>query len=184
MEWDVFVMYAAGHGAAAVCQGERALYHFLTHRSSLKDPQTICETGISEQHIVDFLNSVRVLNKLLIIDSCQSGKMARGALRSTADGFRQIHKDGTVAILAASKRAQAAIEIPELGHGVFTEALIRGLRGGAEMEGRITPRSLSDFVASKTRQLSAEYGVEHQVPVTDFMGEGFTIALPDRGSAD
>lgn len=52
-----------------------------------------------------------------------------------------------VTIMTASNRDEYAVEDGITGHGVFTELLIEGLKGGAaDISGNITPASLYSFV--------------------------------------
>ena len=52
-----------------------------------------------------------------------------------------------VTIIAASQSWQNSVEDPNIQHGIFTELLLQGLRGGAaDIGGNITPASLYSFV--------------------------------------
>lgn len=50
-------------------------------------------------------------------------------------------------IVAACTSSQSAFESPALGHGLFTDALLRGLKGEAKSsQGEVTAASLYDFI--------------------------------------
>ena len=49
-------------------------------------------------------------------------------------------------IIAASTPEQKAYESAAIGHGLFTEALLRGLKGEAANKGEVTVNSLYDYI--------------------------------------
>jgi hypothetical protein len=87
----------------------------------------------------------------LWLDFCHSG----GILTRSAAGrddreiisrtLSVVHGKGKV-ILAACTESQSAYEDPKIGHGLFTDALLRGLRGEAQAGGEVTANSLFDFI--------------------------------------
>ena len=87
----------------------------------------------------------------LWLDFCHSGGIL--ARSSTGRDDRDIinrtlsvvHGRGKV-ILAACTESQSAYEDSSIGHGLFTDALLRGLKGDAEAGGEVTANSLFDFI--------------------------------------
>lgn len=49
-------------------------------------------------------------------------------------------------ILAACTPYQSAWESAQIGHGLFTDALLRRLKGGATKVGEVTVNSLFDYI--------------------------------------
>src|SRR5207302_2754204 len=49
-------------------------------------------------------------------------------------------------IIAAASPAQYAYESAAVGHGFFTDALLRGLKGEAANKGEVTVNSLYDYI--------------------------------------
>ena len=49
-------------------------------------------------------------------------------------------------IIAASTPSQKAYESAAIGHGLFTEALLKGLKGEAANNGEVTINSLYDYI--------------------------------------
>jgi hypothetical protein len=100
--------------------------------------------GISLSEILGLANTAypRIKSSVIILDSCHSG--FAGEVPSI--GNEQIAAIGTgVTILTACHRSETAGEGSE--HGIFTEILLDGLRGGsADICGRITPASLYSHV--------------------------------------
>ena len=65
------------------------------------------------------------------------------ALRRT---LQAVQGQGKI-IVAACTSSQSAFESPAIGHGLFTHALLRGLKGEAKSaQGEVTAASLYDFI--------------------------------------
>lgn len=102
-------------------------------------------------------------NKLLIADACFSGSMKNlikrqtGGKQSTSGGKQQI------AVMMASGANEVSVESDELGQGVFSYYLIKGLNGNADTDrnGKITIQELFYYVYRNTSQ----YGLKKQHPV-------------------
>ena len=92
--------------------------------------------------ILKIANNSRCKNKVIILDCCFSAKMGESILVNN----NSVLGEG-VTIIAASQSWQTSAESDEKQHGVFTELLIQGLKGGAaDIGGSITPASLYSFV--------------------------------------
>ena len=101
------------------------------------------DMGISMNDILRLANTSKSRNKIIILDCCYSGKLGDFSAIDSSDAI--IGKG--VTILTASNRDEVAIEDGITGHGVFTELLIQGLKGGAaDVSGNVTPASLYSFV--------------------------------------
>lgn len=127
---DVALLYFSGHGADA-------------------DGGYLCTTdfsqgdwGVRMSDVLDIANRSRCKNKVIILDCCFAGMMGTSLLVNN----NTILGDG-VTIIAASQSGQTSDERRDIQHGVFTDLLIQGLKGGAaDIEGNITPASLYSFV--------------------------------------
>src|SRR5262249_6006509 len=85
-----------------------------------------------------------------------------------------------VHIMAASTRDQHASEVAELGHGVFSYALLKGLNGEAVLrttEKRVTVLGLMSYIRDQLPDLGKKYGVEIQDPVSYSNGMDFPVAV-------
>lgn len=128
---DVALLYFSGHGAEV-------------------DGGYLCTTdykdtgcyGIRMTEVLEFANNSKCKNKVIILDCCFAAKMGESLLVNN----NSILGDG-VTIMAASQRWQSSVEDPSVEHGVFTNLLIQGLKGGAaDISGNVTPASLYSFV--------------------------------------
>lgn len=127
---DIALLYFSGHGADA-------------------DGGYLCTTDFSESdygvkmtEILEMANSSRCKNKVIILDCCFAAKMGESLLLNN----NSVLGEG-VTIIAASQSWQTSAENGAIQHGVFTELLMQGLKGGAaDIGGNITPASLYSFV--------------------------------------
>lgn len=130
-ESDIALFYFSGHGTDEMA-GQIVTPDFKGY-----------DKGISMNDILRLANTSTSRNKIIILDCCYSGKLGDFSAIDTQDAI--IGKG--VTILTASNRDEVAIEDGITGHGIFTELLIQGLKGGAaDVSGNITPASLYSFV--------------------------------------
>lgn len=127
---DVALLYFSGHGAEA-------------------DGGYLCTTdfsgrdlGVRMTDVLNIANASKCKNKIIILDCCFAAKMGEELLVNN----HSVLGEG-VTIMAASQSWQTSAENGRIGHGVFTDLLIQGLKGGAaDIGGNITPASLYAFV--------------------------------------
>ena len=127
---DVALFYYSGHGYINSYGG-----YLVTPDSSDGDE------GLSLQDILGIVSKSRCKDKVIILDSCYSGKM----------GESDISKDNTsvisdgLTIMTASRSTEEAIEMGD--HGLFTSLLIAALEGGAaDVLGNITPGGIYSYI--------------------------------------
>lgn len=127
---DVALLYFSGHGA-----DEDGGYLVST------DFTSSCY-GVRMTDILQWANNSKCRNKVIILDCCFSGHMGESLLQNNNSFLGE-----GVTIMAASRPWQVSVEDQNIQHGVFTELLIEGLKGGAaDISGNITPASLYSFV--------------------------------------
>lgn len=125
-----------------------ALLYFSGHGADL-DGGYLCTTdfsgadyGVRMTDVLEWANKSRCKNKVIILDCCFAAKMGTSILLNN----NSVLGEG-VTIIAASQSWQTSAENASIQHGVFTELLIQGLKGGAaDIGGNITPASLYSFV--------------------------------------
>ncbi|MEL6930381.1 MAG: caspase family protein, partial [Cyanobacteria bacterium J06600_6] len=149
---DTILFYFSGHGILETKTQQVALCLADT------DTKELLTTGLPLNDLLKQLGSCAASQQLVWLDACHSGGMT---LRGTAaaDPSEQLvevlrHKasesKGFYALLSCD-RAQQSWEFPELGHGVFTYYLMRGLRGeAADAGGIIEADALYQYVYHQT----------------------------------
>lgn len=126
---DIALLYFSGHGS------EDGMGYLVT--PDYAPPIG----GVSMADILSCANKSKCRNKIIILDSCYSGRLGENPVfEATSSELAE-----GVTIMTASSRDQVSLEIN--GHGVFTGLLLQGLAGGAaDLTGKISPASLYAFI--------------------------------------
>lgn len=144
----VFV-YLAGHGHV-----EGSSYYFIAHDT---DMGALSTTGVPLSEMKTLFEQTRSTRAFLWLDFCHSGGIvARGAksddLAAVKRAIGVVSGHGKI-IVAACTPPQLAYEHPVAGHGLFTHALLRGLKGEAKsVHGDVTAPSLYEFIARQIQR--------------------------------
>lgn len=161
---DVVMIYLAGHGEKVLNKGT----YFM--------PYGIERNGRPEIYAIGYKQIINHLKELvdmecipiLFVDACYAGDFYE---RSNADFIGDA--DPSIIGFYSSTSIQESGELPELEHGIFTYALLKGLRVGAKNgQGNITIRSLADFIEKEVKANLIKYlpGAV-QTPKLDNRGE-------------
>ncbi|KYC40002.1 hypothetical protein WA1_29020 [Scytonema hofmannii PCC 7110] len=155
---DTILFYFSGHGIFV----PNTYQTFLCLANTQKDD--ILNTGLAIQELLQLLGKCPAQNQLVWLDACHSGGMTlRGAtvaeplLNATRQLVEVLQKvaatsKGFYALLSCDTDQQSW-EFPELGHGVFTYYLMRGLQGeAADSQGAISADGLYRYVYHQTLQ--------------------------------
>ncbi|MBD2605643.1 caspase family protein [Scytonema hofmannii FACHB-248] len=156
---DTILFYFSGHGIVQPNYGQVVL--------CLADTQidNLLNTGLGLEELLHLLGHSGAQTQLVLLDACHSGSMSlKGAKGKIPNGenptpqmvdlLRQKAKKskGFYALLSCDTDQQSW-EFPELGHGVFTYYLMRGLRGeAADGRGLIEADGLYRYIYHQTQQ--------------------------------
>jgi uncharacterized caspase-like protein len=123
------------------------------------------------QIIFDRIEAERVV---VFLDACYSG--AAGGRTFASRRTRAVRVDDVFldrlarsrgrAIITAARASEVSLELPDLGHGLFTHYLLQGMRGAADLDrdGVIELHELYQYVEQQVTQKSrAEGGNQHPV---------------------
>ncbi len=163
----VFIFYS-GHGLPRGRDGA-----FMAGWDT--DPGDLYPTAIPMERMREYLNrQIAAERVVVVLDTCFSG--AVGGKTYLPGGQRAGAFDQTVldrvaggkgrVILTASTGRQAAHEIEELGHGIFTYCMLNGLKGAADLDRdrRVTLSELWLYLQKTVQQEAGRRGLR-QVPV-------------------
>jgi len=126
---DMGLLYFAGHGFVNELGG------FIVTPDHKR-----YDEGIAMNDILNLANRSKIRNKVIILDCCKSGIFGT----PTENGSVTPINTG-ISILTSSREDEPAKEIN--GHGVFTNLLIEGLKGGAaDIRGHISPGGLYAYI--------------------------------------
>jgi WD40 repeat protein len=189
---DVVLIYMAGHGVAL---GEQ--FYFLAQgmRTEEDEEVAIREYGVSAQVLSDTLLQIGALKQILILDTCESGSAlpilakatmfrVRGLGTAEEKAVKMLARSNGYYLIAASTSEQDAHEVPELGHGVLTSALLSGLGEKGEPlaptgpEGIVTIYALLQYVNQQVPELTEKYyHGNKQYPVSSNTGMDFPLRV-------
>ncbi len=178
---DIFIFYYAGHG---VMDGkvEKEFYLVPTDVTQLYgDEGGLQQKGISAKELKQIASGIPAQKQLYILDACQSaGALAsvaatRGAAEEKA--IAQLARSTGTHWLTASGSQQFATEFDELGHGVFTYALLEAISGKADSgDKRVTVNELKAYIESRVPEISEKYKGSPQYPSSFGFGQDFPIS--------
>jgi len=181
---DTLLLYLAGHGATL-----NDTFYFLPHDIKAGSELELQSTGLSSVELGQCLADIPATRQVLVLDACQSGstttalgkmlfgKDAVGLVRSQQ---RLARSSGTF-LIAASTADQYAVEVPELGHGIMTYALLAGLGQGKQpaaprnSRGEVTVNSLLRYLTDEVPRLSEKYHGYRQEIVQFSTGQDFSL---------
>jgi uncharacterized caspase-like protein len=182
---DTVLIFFAGHGAPEIDQRgvERdGLAKYLIPSDA--DPDDLYSTALPMDEMQTIFGRVEAERMVVFLDACYSG--AAGGRTFSAKKTRAANLDDQFlerltrskgrAIITASRPSEVSIELPELGHGIFTYYLVQGLKGAADLnkDGIITVQELYEYVEQQVSVKSRSVG-GNQHPVMKGEMEG---ALP------
>jgi WD40 repeat protein len=178
---DVFVFYAAGHGA--VRDGR---YLFIPADLVYQNDETLRRDAIDEEKLRTLLAKIPAQKSLVLLDTCSAGAFnAEPALAARAiddkSALDRLMKATGRAVLAAAGSERMALEGYQ-GHGVFTAALLGGLGSGADRDkdGYVDISELSEFIGAEVPRITKLLFNYEQFPQSrlDIKGKAFPIAVP------
>jgi WD40 repeat protein len=184
VEQDVLFVYYAGHGVMSEGRA-RATEFFIVPFDVTQlygKDEMLFEKGISAEEIKGYATRINAQKQIFILDACQSAGAletvaARGAVEEKA--IAQMARSTGTFWITASGSEQFATEFEKLGHGVFTYALLEGIKGGADANGdhKLTIRELSTYIENKVPELSEQYKGLPQFPSAYSFGNDFPIIV-------
>jgi Caspase domain len=166
---DLVVIYFAGHGASEVDQRgvERdGLSKYLVPVDA--DPDDLYSTALPMDEMQNVLARIEAERVTVFLDACYSGAAGGRTFASTKtravtvdDIFlERLTRSKGRAIVTASRPSELSIELPELGHGIFTYYLVRGLQGYADLnrDGIVSLQELYEYLTQEVSRKSRAVG--------------------------
>lgn len=183
---DVFVFYYAGHGTMSEGEPNKPpdFYLVLSDIVRMTDDDQLAKQGIAASELVDWCSRIDAGKQLVVLDACQSGgAVQRFARRGAAQekAIAQLARSAGLAVFASAGTEQYASEVGDLGHGLFTYALLEGLSGKAEIgdpgDGKITINELMAYLNDTVPKLTERFRRKEQYPDVYFRGNDFPLGV-------
>jgi hypothetical protein len=180
---DIVCVYFSGHGALTGGPDESSL---LTVDCRVSD---LAGTSISAIELSDALNQIKAKRLLVILDACHAA--GAGTVKSAAltgapilglseKTISRLAEGVGRALMASSRPSETSLIMHGAQNSAFTEALLEGLKGGADRnsEGVIRVFDLFDYVANKVPITTQ--GAQHPIFKAAQLENNFPIALSSR----
>lgn len=141
---ETIFVYLAGHGAV-----EGNDYYFVPYDADIK---SLSETAVSLAEIKQLFDRTACQRVFLWLDFCHSGGiLSRGTrvndLAEIKRSIGVVSGQGKIIVAACTSTQLAYEDNKGIGHGFFTHALLRGLKGEAKsVQGEVTAFSLYEFI--------------------------------------
>lgn len=179
---DVFILYYAGHGSMV----DNQFYFVPTESLRLYDASSLKKEAIEATLLQEKLRNIKALKQLIVMDACQSGGSVellatRGATEEKA--IAQLSRSAGIHVMASAGSEQFAAEFAELGHGLFTYLLIKGLQGeadGAPKDGKVTIYELKSFLDDQVPEWTKKLKGKPQYPYTFSRGHDFPVVIKEN----
>ena len=174
---DAILIYMAGHGDIA-----RKEWYFIPHElATPEEEDEVVKSGVSTPYITEVLKDFKSQKILVVIDACKSGGIVSGisgGIRGYEDRkvLKQLVRSTGTYVISASTDKQVALELKELGHGIFTYTMLEGLKGGAG-DKKVTVEGLIQYIKNRLPELTEKYRGTPQWPVSWGAGMDFPLAL-------
>jgi uncharacterized caspase-like protein len=176
---DVFIFFYAGHGSMV----EDQFFFIPSESARLYDLSSLKKEAIEASVVQEKFKNIKALKQLIIMDACQSGGSVellanRGAAEEKA--IAQLSRSAGIHVMASAGSEQFAAEFAELGHGIFTYLLIKGLEGeadGAPKDGKVTIYELKSFLDDQVPELTRKMKGKPQYPYTFSRGQDFPVVI-------
>jgi WD40 repeat protein len=142
---DTVAVFIAGHGY----NDPRIGYQFLPTNTQPGDSGNWASSSVIKWTALEGAIEAAKGRRLLFVDTCHSGSAFNARLIKDAT-------DGGIVAYSATNMQQEALELPSLGHGIFTNVLVKGLNGGADpgQEREVRVFDLAAFVEREVRKLT------------------------------
>ncbi len=188
---DTLAVFLAGHGAVL---DDR--FHYIPYGADDTNPAELKRSSLSSTELGEILASIPATKQVLFLDTCHAGASAKdlagllvdrkAPLISSPEGASLIRDQKLLArqtgtfLVAGSSPQSTAAEFPELGHGVFTYAVLKGLEEG-ESQGQnqeITVNALLRYLSQAVPDLSAKFRGSRQDVWQFSAGQDFPLSAP------
>lgn len=157
---DVYVFYS-GHGLASADGKKRFLLPQDANINLIQD------TALPHDFLIQTINAHQPKSLTLLLDSCYSGTSRSGTtlIASARPVVIQSENEAlpsNTSMLSSSSGSQISTAAPEMGHGLFSYFLMRGLEGDADgnRDGKISLTELHQFVAENVSREALRRGMQ------------------------
>jgi WD40 repeat protein len=184
---DTFVFFAAAHG---ISEDGR---FYLIPQDYHGGPGALQQHAISQDRLQDWLaNRIRAKKAIILLDTCESGALVAGYLRSRTEeaaseaGVGRLHEATGRPVLTAAAGGQFAHEgvVAASGErqGIFTRTILDALKSGdTNNNGKIELSELVAYVQAEVPKLAAKFGGTARAETATTKRQGQSARFGSRG---
>jgi uncharacterized caspase-like protein len=169
---DVVVLFLAGHGTE-----DKGDYFYQPWEAKYTSRARLLEQSLSGEQLRTLLREVKAGKALVLLDTCASSKfyLASRSMGQQEAVARFAGLSGRAVISASAGKAR---EHEKLAHGLFTDALLRGLAGAAaDAKGQVMVSGLADFIEENVENTAVRLFKEPQLTQREFTPEFRNFAV-------
>ena len=137
-------------------KGDKIIFFFSGH--GYPGGVAVYDNILPYQEINDILAKSAADAKICFIDACHAG-----SVRGVSDNSKNYKAptSGNIIYMLASRADEYSLENPWVGHGFFTQAVLKGLRGKADAnrDKKITVNELFKYVYNDVQHTTAKMNV-------------------------
>jgi serine/threonine-protein kinase len=170
---ELVVIYFAGHGMVQTV-GRREEGFLLPYDA---DPEDVVTRGIAMSDLANWIDGFNTQAVVVCLDCCHAGKVLGQRDASSTLTARNMELKPAVLqgmsgkgryLIASCDEGQKSFECAELGHGLFTYHLLRGIAGAADRDGdgRVGLAELFNYVSTAVSRDAREKFGREQKPWT------------------
>lgn len=161
---DTTIVFIAGHG---INIGED--YYIIPSDGERRDAERWRMASLVDWRAIHAALERAPGRKILVLDTCHAANSFNQRLEKDA-------ADARIHVFSATAANNVALERSDLGHGIFTYAMLEGMRGRARTSDEgVSLFGLADFVSGEVLRLSGN----RQEPFFHFpQARNFVLALP------
>ncbi len=183
---DAFLFFYAGHGVMSEGSPDisKDFYLALSDVTQLYGKDELLKAkGISAAELRELSKKVPAQKQVILLDACQSGAAVETfAMRGAAEekAVLQLARSTGSYLIASTGSEQYATEFKELGHGVFTYALLQGLscKGpGSQTGSKVTIKEIESYLNDYIPELTEKYHGSSQYPKSWSKGMDFPLTV-------
>ena len=149
---DIAMIFLAGHGI----NDNVGTFYYLPYEANIDNLRRSCLMFTE----LKYTSSAIAGKVVMFVDACHSGN-AMGGRRAAPDVNALVNElsdvESGAVVFTSSTGKQFSLEDAKWQNGAFTEALIEGMNGGADLfgNGSITVKALDAFLAQRVKELTS-----------------------------
>ena len=165
---ELALIYFAGHGTVQTI-GKHQEGFLLPYDA---DPDDIVTRGIAMSDVARWIDGIEASAVIVCLDCCHAGKVILRGEEEPAHAARDLELRPSMLqkiaakgrfLIASCDEGQKSLEAEELGHGLFTYHLLRGLTGAGDRDGdgKVGVAELFSYVSTAVaRDARDRFGIE------------------------